>query len=59
MVVSMQAKPGSIDTPFLVLGLLLAVTLLAFLTGVFPYPFGFFILGFAMLGRYLQLRSKK
>ncbi|MBT8438400.1 MAG: hypothetical protein KJO91_01650 [Gammaproteobacteria bacterium] len=55
----MQAKPGSIDTPFLVLGLLLAVTLLAFLTGVFPYPFGFFILGFAMLGRYLQLRSKK
>lgn len=48
-----------IDIPLLLIGLLLSATLIAFLAGVFPYPFGFFILCFAMLGRILQLHSRK
>jgi len=48
-----------IDAPLLIIGLLLAATLVAFFAGVFPYPFGFFILGVALLGRILQLRSRK
>ena len=48
-----------IDIPLLVIGLLLVATLAAFLSGVFPYPFGFFILCFALLGRYLYLRGRK
>jgi hypothetical protein len=49
----------NIDFPLLITGILLVTTLVAFYTGLFPYPFGFFILGFAMLGRVLQLISKK
>jgi hypothetical protein len=52
----MQIK---IDIPLLIIGVLLAATLVAFYTGLFPYPFGFFILGFAMLGRILQLISNR
>ena len=48
-----------IDLALLIIGLLLTATLLAFFAGVFPYPFGFFILAFAMLGRILQLRGRK
>lgn len=48
-----------IDIPLLLIGLLLSATLIAFLAGVFPYPFGFFILCFALLGRILQLQSRK
>jgi dihydroxy-acid dehydratase len=51
--------PEHIDLVLLITGLLLAATLTAFFAGVFLYPFGFFILGFVMLGRILQLRSKK
>ncbi|MGB5278162.1 MAG: hypothetical protein WBO73_18485 [Gammaproteobacteria bacterium] len=47
------------DIPLLIIGLLLTATLTAFLAGVFPYPFGLFILGFALLGRILQLQSRK
>jgi hypothetical protein len=49
----------NIDIPLLIIGVLLGTTLVAFYTGLFPYPFGFFILGFAMLGRILQLKSKR
>jgi hypothetical protein len=48
----------NIDIPLLIIGVLLGTTLVAFYTGLFPYPFGFFILGFAMLGRILQIISK-
>jgi len=48
-----------IDLVLFITGLLLAATLAAFFAGILPYPFGIFILGFAMLGRILQLRSRK
>jgi len=48
-----------IDMPLLIIGLLLSATLVAYLVDIFPYPFGFFILCFALLGRILQLRSRK
>jgi uncharacterized integral membrane protein len=49
------------QTDFVLLGiaLALAATLTAFLSGLFPYPFGLFILSAALLGRLLQLRSRK
>jgi hypothetical protein len=46
------------DLPLVIIALLLIATLVAFFSGVFPYPFGFFILAFALLGRILQLRSR-
>jgi hypothetical protein len=52
-------RRNHIDIPLLIISVLLAATLAAFLTGLFPYPFGFLILGFALLGRTLQLRSMK
>jgi dihydroxy-acid dehydratase len=54
-----MSERAQIDIPLLVIGLLLSATLAAFLAGVFPYPFGFFILCFALLGRILQLQSRK
>jgi hypothetical protein len=54
-IIAMQA---GIDAPLLIISLLLAATLIAFYAGLFPYPFGVFILGFALLGRILQLKSK-
>jgi len=54
-----MSEQAQIDTPLLIIGLLLAVTLAAFFADVLPYPFGFFILGFALFGRILQLRSRK
>jgi len=36
------------------IGILLAATLVAFFAGLFPCPFGFVILGFAVPGRILQ-----
>ena len=47
-----------IDFPLLVISILLAATLAAFFSGLFPYPFGFIILGFALIARVLQLRSR-
>jgi len=52
-------KQSQIDLPLLIIGFLLAATLAAFFAGLFPYPFGIFILGFILLGRILQLRSMK
>ena len=51
--------PANIDIPLLIISLLLAATLLAFFTGLFPYPFGFIILVIAQAGRILQLRGRK
>ena len=48
-----------LDLPLLIIVSLLAATVIAFLMDVFPYPFGFFILCFALLGRILQLQSRK
>ena len=47
-----------IDFPLLVIIILLAATLAAFLYGLFPYPFGLIILGFALVARILQLQSR-
>jgi len=52
-------KQTHLDIPLLIIGLLLILTLAAFLTGLFPYPFGFIILCFALFGRLLQLKSRK
>jgi hypothetical protein len=52
-------KNFQIDFVLLGIALALAATLAAFLSGLFPYPFGLFILGAALLGRVLQLRSRK
>jgi hypothetical protein len=53
-----MAMQAGIDVPLLIISLLLAATLVAFYSGLFPYPFGVFILAFALLGRILQLKSK-
>ena len=52
-------RSAQIDIPLLVLLVLLLATLTAFLVGVFPYPFGFIILGFACILRLSQLKKKK
>ena len=55
----MKLKKLQIDTPLFIISALLAVTLVCFLAGLFPYPFGLFILSAALLGRILQIRSSK
>ena len=52
-------RRSRIDIPMLIIAVLLLTTLLAFASGLFPYPFGMFILAFALLGRILQLRNGK
>ena len=46
------------DIPVVVIGLSLMATIVAFLTGVFPYPYGFIILTVALAARVLQLKSR-
>jgi dihydroxy-acid dehydratase len=46
------------DIPIIIIVLLLLATIIAFLTGVFPYPYGFIILSVALAGRILQLKSR-
>lgn len=48
-----------IDIPLLIIAVLLLSTLFAFAAGLFPYPFGMFILAFALLGRVMQLRNSR
>lgn len=43
------------DTPLLILGLLLVASLAAFFTGVLPYPIGWIILTIAFIARLLFL----
>lgn len=52
-------KPAQIDLLLLAIVLLLMATLTAFFAGLFPYPFGVVILSLALLGRVLQLRSRR
>ena len=52
-------KSSRVDLPLMIIIVLLATTVTAFAAGYFPYPFGLFILGFALLGRVLQLRAGK
>ena len=52
-------RRSRIDIPLLIIVVLLFTTLLAFASGLFPYPFGLFILAFALLGRMLQLHNGK
>ena len=52
-------KIFQIDLLLLVITLLLAATLTAFIYGLFPYPFGLVILCTLLLARVLQLRARK
>jgi dihydroxy-acid dehydratase len=47
-----------IDIPLLIIAILLGATLFAFAIGLFPYPFGLFILCILFLGRFLQLKAE-
>ena len=46
------------DVPLLIIAALLVATLTAFLSGLFPYPFGLLVLLAFLIARLLQLRSK-
>ncbi|WP_296757154.1 hypothetical protein [Thioalkalivibrio sp.] len=46
------------DIPLLILGALLVATLIAFFTGVLPYPIGWIILTVAFVGRLIVLKSR-
>ncbi|WP_020146638.1 hypothetical protein [Thioalkalivibrio sp. ALJ15] len=46
------------DTPLLILGLLLIASLAAFFTGVLPYPIGWIILTIAFIARLLFLAGR-
>lgn len=46
------------DIPLLVIGVLLVLTLTAFLTGFLPYPIGWIILSAALIGRLLYLKAR-
>jgi len=49
----------SVDLPLMVLGVLLAATLGAFLVGVFPYPFGWMVLAALLVARLLSVRDRR
>jgi MFS-type transporter involved in bile tolerance (Atg22 family) len=56
----MSVKPVfHIDIILLIIGVLLAVTLIAFFTERIPYPYGFFVLAILLVARILHLRNKK
>ncbi|MEJ2309932.1 MAG: hypothetical protein P8Z78_11530 [Gammaproteobacteria bacterium] len=48
-----------IDKPLLILALLLAVVLVAFMTGRIPWPYGILILIVLMIARVSYLQSRK
>jgi dihydroxy-acid dehydratase len=50
--------PTGMDTPLLIIGALLVATLIAFFTGILPYPIGWIILTVAFIGRLLVLKSR-
>lgn len=47
------------DIPLLVIAVLLAATLLAFVAGVFSYPFGLIVLAALLVARILALRGRR
>lgn len=46
------------DLLLLIIGLLLAATLIAFFSGILPYPFGWIVLGLLFTARLLHLRNR-
>jgi hypothetical protein len=48
-----------VDKPLLILGLLLAVVLVAFMTGRIPWPYGILVLVLLMIARVSYLKSGK
>lgn len=50
--------PTDMDTTLLILGTLLVATLIAFFTGVLPYPIDWIILTVAFVGRLIVLKSR-
>ena len=46
-----------LDPLLIVIGLLLATTIGAFLAGLFPYPYGVVVLGIFFVARVMHLRS--
>jgi hypothetical protein len=46
------------DTPLLVIGALLILTLIAFFTGLLPYPIGWIVLSAAFIGRGFYLKAR-
>ena len=45
------------DIPLMIIGALLIATLIAFFTGILPYPIGWIILTVAFIGRLIVLKS--
>ena len=54
-----MSRQTKLDFPLVVIGLLLLATLAAFLTGLFPYPYGFIILSLVLIGRIFQLQDRE
>ena len=52
-----NARKKRIDLPLLVIGLLIAMTVLLFFLDVFVYPFGILLLLIAFFGRLLALQG--
>ena len=52
-----NARKKRIDLPLLVIGLLIAMTVLLFFLDVFVYPFGILLLLIAFFGRLLTLQG--
>lgn len=46
------------DLPLLIIGLLLAATLAAFLGGAIPYPYGWIVLAALLVARLLSLQRR-
>jgi dihydroxy-acid dehydratase len=47
------------DIPLLVIIVLLSITLVAFFSGVIPYPIGWIVLSAFLLARLLQLSNRQ
>jgi dihydroxy-acid dehydratase len=50
---------NQIDLPLLIIGALLTATLIAFVLGIFPYPFGLIVLTVFGIARLLSIHNKK
>ena len=54
----MQLSPY-VDITLIILASLLLLTLLLYLTGAFPYPYGLFILLIFLVARVLHIRASR
>lgn len=50
--------PTGMDTPLLIIGILLVASLAAFFTGALPYPIGWIILTVAFIARLFFLAGR-